>query len=217
DSGLKDNTLILFLSDNGAEGHDMERYRSNVTWVPETFDNSLASIGSARSYVALGTSWARAINAPLRDSKGRLGEGGTRVPAFVSMTGLESRTDDAYVRIMDVAPTFLELAGADAPPSMMGRSFLDWLQGGSPPYLDTEAVAAEIFGRRMARRGDWKILLQEPPLGSGDWQLYNLATDLGEQHDLSAAHPEIRAELIAAWEVYAADVGVILPETPIEY
>ena len=46
DSGLKDNTLILFLSDNGVEGHDMERYRSNATWVPETFDNSLASIGT---------------------------------------------------------------------------------------------------------------------------------------------------------------------------
>ncbi len=67
------------------------------------------------------------------------------------------------------------------------------------------------------QRGDWKALLQAPPYGSGDWQLYNLKQDLGEQHDLSARYPEIRAELIAAWEDYAERVGVIEPETPIGY
>ena len=217
EQGLMENTLILFLSDNGVEGHEMERYRSNVAWVPETFDNSLASIGSRRSYTALGQSWARAINAPLRGSKGRLAEGGIRVPAFVSMKGLAAGMEDAYLRIMDVAPTLLDLAGVEAPETMRGRSFADRLHGGPPPYLDTDVISAEIFGQRMAQRGSWKILWQEPPHGSGDWQLYNLDEDLGEQRDLSAAHPDIRAELIAAWEAYAAEVGVILPETPIHY
>ncbi len=69
----------------------------------------------------------------------------------------------------------------------------------------------------MARRGNWKILWQEPPLGSGDWQLYNLAEDLGEQRDLSATHPQIPAELIVAWEAYAEAVGVMLPEDPVRY
>lgn len=217
ESGLRENTVILFISDNGAEGHDMGRYRSNARWVPATFDNSLGSIGSKRSYVALGASWARAINAPLRGSKGRLAEGGTRVPAFVNMAGVEGRIDEAYLRIMDVAPTFLELAGMEPPATMMGRSFVTRLQGGAPPYLASDIIAAETFGRRMAQRGSWKILWQEPPHGTGDWQLYNLAEDLGEQHDLSAAHPELRAELVAAWEAYAAEVGVMLPETPIHY
>jgi arylsulfatase len=111
----------------------------------------------------------------------------------------------------------LELAGAEPTATMMGRSFLNRLQGGQPPYVETETVAAETFGRRMARRGNWKLLWQEPPHGNGDWQLYNLAEDLGEQHDLSASHPELRTELIAAWETYAKEVGVILPETPIHY
>lgn len=217
ENGLRENTLILFVSDNGAEGHDMERYGSNATWVPETFDNSLASIGSEASYVALGASWARAINAPFRGSKARLTEGGIRVPAFVNMAGLEAGIDDAYLRIMDVAPTLLELAGIEPPATMMGRSFLRRLQGGPPPYAGTDIAAAETFGRRMARRGNWKILWQEPPLGSGNWQLYNLAEDLGEQHDLSASHPKLRAELIAAWEAYAESVGVILPDVPMHY
>ena len=69
----------------------------------------------------------------------------------------------------------------------------------------------------MAQRGDWKILWQEPPLGNGDWQLYNLAQDPGEQEDLSGEYAELRAELIAAWESYAAEVGVVLPEVPIRY
>lgn len=215
--GLRENTLVLFLSDNGVEGHDMERYGPNVTWVPEHFDNSLAAIGSRRSYVALGASWARAINAPFRGFKARISEGGTRVPAFVNLRGLGARIDDAYLRIMDVAPTLLELAGADTPVQMMGRSFAARLSGGASPYSELDIVAAETFGRRMARKGDWKILWQEPPLGNGDWQLYNLAADLGEQQDLSAAHPDIRAELIAAWAAYAEQAGVILPETPIRY
>ena len=69
----------------------------------------------------------------------------------------------------------------------------------------------------MAQRGHWKILWQEPPLGTGDWQLYNLARDVGEQEDLSDEFPELRAELITAWEAYADSVGVVLPETPIPY
>lgn len=217
ENGLRENTLIVFLSDNGVEGHDMERYGSNVTWVPATFDNSLPAIGTERSYVALGASWARAINAPFRGSKARLSEGGIRVPAFANLQGLESGVDNAYLRIMDVAPTFLEFAGAEIPAAMRGRSFAALLKGGAPPYGDSDIVAAETFGRRMAQRGNWKILRQELPLGNGDWQLYNLEEDLGEQHDLSDAHPQIRAELIAAWEIYAEEVGVILPETPVHY
>ena len=216
-NNLRENTFILFLSDNGVEGHDMARYRSNRTWVPATFDNSLAAIGTRRSYVALGPSWARAINAPLRGSKGRLAEGGVRVPAFANFAGLAAGVDDVRLRIMDVAPTLLELAGAEVPARMMGRSFLGRLEGGASPYGPDDVLAAETFGRRMAQRGSWKVLWQEPPHGSGDWQLYDLSRDLAEQNDLSATHPDIRAELIAAWEAYAEQVGVMLPETPIQY
>ncbi len=55
----------------------------------------------------------------------------------------------------------------------------------------------------------------EPPLGQGDWELSKLAQDLGEQEALSEEFPEIRAALIAAWEAYAEEVGVVLPETSI--
>ena len=64
---------------------------------------------------------------------------------------------------------------------------------------------------------DWEAGYALAHLGSGDWQLYNLAEDPGEQVDLSTQHPDIRTRLIAAWERYADEVGVILPEAPVRY
>ena len=171
--------------------------------------------------MVLGPNWARAGAVPFRESKARLSEGGIRVPAFVSMPDVfqevEQGVDGAYMRAMDLAPTFLDIVGAQAPVAMMGRSLLDRWMGGVEPYGKNEVIAAETYGRRMAQRGDWKVLWMEEPYGTGDWQLYNLAQDLGEQKNLSEEHPKIRTELIEAWEAYAEEVGVVLPETPIYY
>ena len=217
DRGDLDNTVIVFLADNGAEAHPMELYLSNAEWVAENFDNSLASIGTRHSYVSLGPSWARATAAPFRASKSKISEGGIRVPAFISLAGSRTGIDRSYMRVMDLAPTFIALAGGDVPADMMGRSLLPRIMAGEVIYPPDEVVAAETYGRRMARQGDWKVLLQDEPYGTGDWQLYNLADDPGEQNDLSQRFPEKRAMLIEAWQEYADAVGVINPEVPIRY
>ena len=217
DSGALANTAVVFLSDNGAEAHVMENYSTNPTWLPASFDNSLQSVGTARSYVSLGPGWARATAAPFRASKSKLSEGGIRVPAFVHLPNGITGIDGSYMRVMDLAPTFIELAGGQVPDDMMGRSLLSRLTGGEPAYEADEVVAAETFGRRMAQSGDWKILLQEAPYGTGEWQLYNLAEDPGEQLDLSDQFPDRRTELIKAWQAFADETGVILPDEPIGY
>lgn len=217
DRGDLSNTVIVFMADNGAEGHRMELARDNPTWIPENFSLALEDMGTKDSYVVLGPSWARAGAVPFRESKARLSEGGIRVPAFMHMPGIEQGIDHAYMRAMDLAPTFLDIADADIPDSMMGRSLLGRWLGGQEPYARDEVIAAETYGRRMAQRGDWKILWMEEPYGVGDWQLYNLAQDLGEQEELSEEFPEVRQELIQAWQHYAEEVGVVLPETPIYY
>lgn len=215
--GDLENTVILFMSDNGAEGHQMENAGTNPHWIPANFDLSIQAIGTRDSYVSLGPSWARAHAAPFRESKARISEGGIRVPAFVRIPGGEAGIDGAYMRAMDLAPTFLELAGGRGSERMMGRSLLARFQGGEEPYRKDEVIAAEAYGRRMAQKGDWKILWMEPPLGTGDWELFNLASDVGEQEDLSDEFPELREELIQAWQKYADEVGVILPESAIYY
>ncbi|NOX52192.1 MAG: arylsulfatase [Gammaproteobacteria bacterium] len=212
-----ENTVIFFMSDNGAEGHDMETYANVDHWVDNNFNNSTENIGNKDSYTSLGPAWARASTAPFRASKSKVSEGGIRVPAFVVLPGNTAGIDDAYMRVMDVAPSFLDLAGVRGVSSMMGRSLLARWRGGTSAYAEDEVVALETYGRRAAQRGSWKILLQEAPYGTGQWQLYNLATDQGEQQDLSGEFPQIREELIAAWQAYADSVGVILPEHPIAY
>ena len=220
--GELDNTLIVFIADNGAEAHNMEAHPRHGTWIEDNFDNSVANIGTASSYVALQVGWARAGAAPFRASKSKVSEGGIRVPGFVRLPSTlpaagAGKVDDAYMRAMDLGPTFLDVAGGQATTSMTGRSLLERWQGGAEPYAEDEVIAYEVYGRRGAQRGDWKVLLQEAPYGTGQWQLYNLAQDPGEQEDLSDEHPGLRQSLIDAWQRYADEVGVIPPEQPIAY
>ncbi len=119
---------------------------------------------------------------------------------------------------MDLAPTFLELANAPSDPQITGRSLLARLGGApGPVHGPNEYLAYEVFGRRAVQRGPWKLLWMESPYGVDGWQLYNLSSDPGEQQDLAGELPQLVEELSVAWEQYAQDVGVILPEHPIRY
>ena len=226
--GKLDNTLIVFLSDNGAEAHEMEHFSTNPQWIPANFDNSVLSIGTRNSYTTLGPSWARATAAPFRGSKSKVSEGGIRVPAFIKLPKsklttdqqqkpAEANIDGSYFRVMDLAPTFIELAGGAKQRAIMGRSLLTRWRGGISPYTPNEAIAFETFGRRGVKKGNWKLLLQAEPYGTNEWQLYDLSKDPGEQNDLAIEHPKITNALIEAWHTYAEKVGVILPGGPVSY
>ncbi len=122
---------------------------------------------------------------------------------------------------MDIAPTFLEIADASYPSTYNGRSMKP-IQGRSWVSLlagEREAVRGpddwigmEIFGQRVVRKGDWKLLNLPPPGGSGDWELYNLSEDSAELNDLARQNPERLEELLTHWEQYATENNVILPE-----
>jgi hypothetical protein len=72
-------------------------------------------------------------------------------------------------------------------------------------------VSWKLFGFRAARKGDYKLLWLPKPFGSNDWQLYDLAKDPGELHDLSKQQPNLRDEMAKAWERYARETDVVLP------
>ena len=137
-SGHYDDTLILFLSDNGPEGNPIERMRTNAEWLPRRFDNSPANLGRVGSYAWLGPAWAQATT-PFRLWKAFPTEGGVRVPA-IARYGTRSRrgTLASVVTVKDVAPTVLELAGVRHPGAsdegravapIEGRSLLPFLEG----------------------------------------------------------------------------------------
>lgn len=227
--GQYDNTVILFFSDNGPEGHELDK--SFI--IPEAgkamlanADNSLASIGGAQSYVWYKSNWAEAGSAPFRLSKSFPTEGGTRVVSFLSYpkharTGIET----SYISVRDVVPTLLDLAQVklDNPAEYKGRpviapqgiSFAQRILPGAPSPQPSPAFAAgEMFGRRYVREGRWKAVHIPPPTGSGHWELFDIEADPGETNNLAQQNRELLGKLVKAWNVYAGEKGVVPPIIP---
>ena len=218
-SGELDNTVIVFLADNGAEGIDIETTGAQLLKrYSGTADNSLASRGGAQSYVTYGPGWAQAATAPSWSMKGYATEGGTRTVSFVSWKGLArpGTIGRAYLTVSDIAPTLLDIAGLPKTAEfagrqvqpITGRSWLPWLTGKADVvYGPDDAVGEELFGSRSLRQGDWKIT----DIGDGTWRLFNVTRDPGETHDLAKDEPNRLQALAARWEEYARNNGVILP------
>ncbi|TAK56406.1 MAG: arylsulfatase [Gammaproteobacteria bacterium] len=230
-----DSTIIVFMSDNGPEGHHLEQGLERLAeWSRQCCNNEYDNMGRADSYLMQGPDWARVSATPFRMFKGFTSEGGIRVAAFISYPRriAGGRTYRGLATVMDVMPTLLDLAGAEHPGEsfqgrkllpMQGRSMLPMLRGVSGTVHDNDAVLGwELFGKRAIRRGDWKIVReasqvkwwQSDPLGirRDSWQLYNLTTDPAELNDLSAQHPAQLQHMIDQWDVYARGNGVIIPD-----
>lgn len=219
--GQYDNTIFVFFSDNGAEGSVPEDIGGggNRDWIRANFDNSVDNLGRPGSFIAYGPNWARVSATPFRMFKAYTYEGGIRVPAFVTYPGWRNgQRSDAFVHVKDVAPTVLELAGIRHPETygghavapMEGTSLLPFLTGrATSAHTATEASCIELFGRVGVTRGEWKLAYSNRPWGTGSWELFNLANDPTEMHDLSASQPKQLAELLAAWERYQTQHAVI--------
>jgi len=220
--GEYDNTFVLFMSDNGPEGNDMSAMLDNEVWIPANFDNRYENMGREGSYVWLGPGFGQVSALPYRLYKSFTAEGGIRVPAIVRHPGRPAggKRSDAFMSVMDVLPTALELAGAEHPGAryrgrdvlpMRGASMLAHLEGRAQAvHPPDHTMGWELFGRRALRQGDWKILWLWEPYGPGRWQLYDLAADPAETRDLAAERPDKLGELIAAWQQYVHETGVIV-------
>lgn len=217
-------TLVVFLSDNGPEGNSIDRLPLNQYWIPLAFDNSPANLGREGSYLWYDAGWAQASSTPFRLYKAYPTEGGYRAPAIIAWPGRipGGRRDAAVLTVTDLTATLLDVAGATrAGPlaelpgrsALQGRSVLRRLTDGTQPEPNAgRALALELFGRRAVRRDQWKALNFARPFGTGAWELYDLQADPGESHDVAAAQPRQLAELIEAWNRYAREVDVVLPE-----
>jgi len=212
-TGLYDNTLIFFISDNGPEGNAMPM---GAPW-----DNTrVEDWGKAGTFIRYGPAWAQVGAGPLRMFKGFPTEGGIRVPLIVAGTGVDgvARVSDAVAHVMDIPATILDAAGVAYPDSadvapLQGRSLAPILGGAETTVRGPEDwIGWELFGNRALRMGDWKAVWLCAPFGPGAWQLFDLKADPGETVDLAASRPEILERLAGRWDDYAAANNVILPD-----
>ena len=212
--GEYDNTMIIFLSDNGANGHLPTVYPGQTEEFLDSFDNSLENRGLVNSFIEPGPGWAQVSMAPSRMFKAFTSEGGIRAPLLVKLPGVMPNAgtmNHSFFHIRDIMPTILDVAGIELTQSINGRpvvpmsgdSVLDLFSGNAKsPYVGADQIGYELFGMKAFFDGDWKILWMPPPFGSGDWQLYKLSEDPGELIDLSDQQPERLVKMIAQWEQY---------------
>ena len=224
-TGEYENTFILFLSDNGADGNSPLGLPGNDVWMNEAFDNSLQNMGRKGSYIDYGAQWAQVGATPFPFFKGLTTQGGIQVPAIIRHPGVSKpgTINSEVAHVMDVMPTFLELAGIQPPAgtfkgrdvaALQGVSMLPMLQDRAMPE---RAIGWELFGRKALRKGDWKILNMSVPYGTAGWQLYNLADDPTETTDLATSQPEKLKELLGEWDEYVARNNVLSGEFNIRY
>jgi arylsulfatase len=222
-SGLRDNTLIVFMSDNGAAAEDFyndDHYPEFREYLRNHYDNRLDNMGRPNSWVSYGPQWAEAGSAPFSRYKTYTREGGVTAPMIVAGPGVSGTGSirNAYLTVMDLAPTFLELAGARYPDTdglrpMLGESLVAHLDNPETAVHDDNYTTIHSHrGRMLLRRGNWKLTNLEPPFDEAKLELFNLATDPGETRNLRTSEPGKFRELLELWRTERRELGIVLPE-----
>ncbi|WP_435622918.1 arylsulfatase [Flagellimonas sp.] len=226
----EENTLIIFMSDNGAEGNNINNIVDTRQWVAENFDNSMENMGRQNSYIFTGPSWAQVSSTPFKWYKGFSTEGGVRTPFILSFPKWSSnagRISNEFISVQDLAPTVLDIAGIQHPDTLFngrkiypmdGISLKDWLAG-KRKYAHKRDTAHcwELYGRRAVLKGDWKAEFYDKPYGKGEWELYNLKQDPAQLIDLALTQTAKLVELKADWDEYAKRYNLTLPNQKVGY
>jgi arylsulfatase len=217
---LYDKTLIIFMSDNGAAGEDFYEHPYFQEYLQSTYDNSYENMGQASSFVSYGSPWAEAGSAPFHRYKTYTREGGMTAPMIAAGHGVASqgKKTSVYLTVMDLAPTFLELAGVQHPTggdiqAMLGESAAAFL-GDRAETVHDDTYVTTLFhqNRAFIRQGRWKLSNLEAPFDESDFELFDLQADPGETRNLAEVEPEKYDELVELWRLEREKLGIVLPQ-----
>jgi arylsulfatase A-like enzyme len=204
-----DNTIIMFLSDNGGnaepEGKDFDA-------------DTIQDIGGKTFNQSYRRHWANMSNTPFRLYKSSNHEGGISTPLIVHWPEKIKKASITNQKghVIDFMPTFMELTGATYPTStngneikpFQGKSFVDALEGS---ISEREALFFEHEADRAVIEGKWKLVAtkgNKPPY-KGKWELYDLSVDRSEENNLISKYPDIAIELEQKWERWAQENNVL--------
>ena len=223
-----DNTIFIFISDNGAEPSNPIQSGSSLGdgffkyWMSSNnYNTEYETLGEKGSYSVIGPSFASAAASPFAWYKFFAGEGGMRVPMIISGTDspLKSGVTDAFSFVTDIVPTILQLAEVDDPQGRFrgetverftGHSLVPLLnQTALSVYREDEPIGYELGGNAALFKGKYKILKNRGPIGDGAWHLYNLTDDPGETEDLKTDESEKFEAMMADYRQYVDDFNVV--------
>jgi arylsulfatase/uncharacterized sulfatase len=214
--GAYENTIFVFLSDNGAEATDPMNMGAFARWnANQLYDQSIGQQGRPGSLTAQGAGFASASVSPLRGYKFTANEGGLRVPMIIAWPGNPAikggSVATGFAHVTDMPLTLLNLVGVTPQQgSFSGRRVEPMIGIDLSPMLTGAAVSVhaadkplgyELSGNAVLFKGDYKLVKNLPPYGDGRWRLYNITTDPGETNDLSGSDPK---RFVAMQEDYAA-------------
>jgi len=226
-SGDYDNTLVIFMSDNGAESTVLTEIAP--LFYRLRYERDYAELGRRGSWSEYGPGWAYASNSPFYSYKGSPFNGGMRVPMIMRYPAViepGSRTS-AFGYVTDIVPTLLELSNTPAPDgeyqgrkvhSIMGTSMTPLLRGESERiHAAEEVIVYELAGGIAIWQGDYKLVASRSGAIAArpDALLFNLRDDPLERHDLSVQQPEKVAELMQAYHRFVNEHGLV--EVPDDY
>jgi arylsulfatase A-like enzyme len=223
--GEFENTLFVFMSDNGAANRDFinsDRYKVLSKRLREYYNDDYENMGNANSYISYGPQWAEAGSSPFKYYKDYATQGGINTTMIISGSNVNRKDEihHGFTSLLDLAPTFYDIAdtkypnvfkGNDVYP-LRGNSLVPFISGKtneihSPDYV----FGIEHYGNAMIRKGNWKITNYERPFVVENFGLYNLSKDIGEQNDLKETEPEKYEEMLMEWMKFANEVKIQIP------
>ena len=223
-TGQYENTIFIFTSDNGSEASGPDNPQAWPTRLAPAllgYHLDYERLGLEGSYNTISPSFASASASPLSFFKFYAGEGGMRVPLIIAGDRLPRRNalDTAFTWATDITPTILSLAGVTQPGSryagrpvqpITGYDLVPLLAGDVERVRsDDDAVGYELTGHAVLFQGDYKLVVNQPPLGDGEWKLFNIVTDPGETVDLAAAQPERFQRMLLRYELFQQENSVL--------
>lgn len=230
-SGQLDNTLVIYLTDNGPEGFEPTHPKTGnpemAKWVETQFDQSLAAVGTANSEHTIGVSWANAATGGLQWWKWFIGEGGIRVPMMIvppgAFSGEYSRAGEisnAVVSVKDLPMTILDYVGVTHPQTQYkdrkivtpsGITVRPFLEGKSDVIrTEDDWYAFELFGNGYIMSGQYKAMkVRTGMFGDGQWHLFNVVEDPSEMHPLEGEMTEKFEAMKALYAAYAKKNEII--------
>lgn len=224
ETGEFDQTVFMFLSDNGAEASDPYAVAVGRWWLDRHYSRDIDRLGSKGAFSIIGPNWASAATSPLNSYKFFAGEGGIRVPLIISGVpkmpkSANNRVHASLTHVTDIVPTLLDLASVQHPGNqykgkriypLSGHSLIPVISGDATRVRgQDEILGYELSGNQALFKGDYKLLSNLAPVGDGKWHLFNIVKDPGETQDLQNELPDLFLSMQADYAKWAKANGVL--------